>query len=46
MQHLIHFDFKSAYSFNPLSFIVFPILIFLWIKEVIRYKVMLFNKKQ
>ena len=30
IQHLIHFDFTSAYSFNKLSFIVFPVLATFW----------------
>jgi hypothetical protein len=28
IQHLIHFDFKAAASYNYLSFIVLPVLIF------------------
>ncbi|HEX7413948.1 MAG TPA: DUF2752 domain-containing protein [Bacteroidia bacterium] len=35
IQHLIHLDFKEAYSFNKLSFIVLPVLVFVWFKEVI-----------
>ena len=35
-QHLIHLDFAIAYSYNKLSFIVLPILIFLWIREFLR----------
>ncbi len=27
VQHLIHFDFESAYHFNKLSFVVFPLLV-------------------
>ena len=34
--HLIHFEIVDAYYFNPLSFLVFPILIFLWAKNVIK----------
>tara|TARA_B100000925_G_C21666920_1_gene328063 strand:- start:50 stop:340 length:291 start_codon:yes stop_codon:yes gene_type:complete len=34
IQHLIHFDFKGAYDFNKLSFIVLPILIYLLFKEI------------
>jgi len=29
IQHLIHLDFKNAYCFNKLSFIVFPLLVYL-----------------
>lgn len=28
--HLIHFDFHEAYHFNPLVFIVMPVLSFMW----------------
>ena len=35
VQHLIHLDFNKAYYFNKLSFIVLPLLIFLWYKEVL-----------
>jgi hypothetical protein len=35
VQHLIHFDFNKAYYFNKLSFIVLPLLIFVWYKEVL-----------
>ena len=30
--HIIHFDFETAWNFNKLSFIVFPILCFCWAK--------------
>ncbi|MBN8677164.1 MAG: DUF2752 domain-containing protein [Chitinophagales bacterium] len=30
--HLIHFGFDDAFDYNMLSFIVFPILAFLWAK--------------
>lgn len=36
VQHLIHFDFKGAYSFNKLSFIVFPLLIVIGFGELRR----------
>ena len=36
IQHLIHFDFTSAYNLNKISFLVFPILIFFWIKEFLK----------
>jgi uncharacterized membrane protein HdeD (DUF308 family) len=35
VQHFIHFDFATAYSFNKASFIVFPFMIFIWLAEVI-----------
>ena len=34
IMHLIHLDFIVAYEFNRLSFIVFPLLSFVWAKEV------------
>ena len=34
IQHLIHFDFKSAYDYNKLSFIVFPMFVYLTLVEV------------
>ncbi len=36
VQHLIHFDFKSAYEYNWLVFIVFPLLSYLLIDEFIK----------
>lgn len=41
IQHLIHLDFDSAWTFNKLSFVVFPLAIFmiLWeLKKVVFYK--------
>lgn len=32
VKHLLHFDFEIAYAYNMLSFIVTPILIYLWIR--------------
>jgi hypothetical protein len=34
IQHLIHFDFKIAYDYNKLSFIVFPLFVFLSLFEI------------
>ena len=34
IQHLIHLDFSAAAEFNKLSFIVFPMLSFLWVVEL------------
>lgn len=36
IQHLLHLDFLTAYEFNKLSLIVLPLLIYLWLKELIR----------
>lgn len=43
IQHLIHFDFKGSWEYNKLSFIVLPVLIFLWIKNL-REIILLFKK--
>ncbi len=34
IQHLIHFDFEAAYNFNKVSFIVFPLIVFLVLIEI------------
>jgi hypothetical protein len=34
IQHIIHFEFIEAYSFNKLSFIVFPLLTGIWFNEL------------
>jgi hypothetical protein len=34
IQHLIHLDFKTASFYNNLCFIVLPVLIFGWYKEL------------
>ena len=36
IQHLIHFNFDLAWNFNKLSFIVLPLLIFSYLKEIKR----------
>lgn len=36
IQHLIHFQFEEAWHFNKLSFIVAPLIIFLWIKHMFK----------
>jgi hypothetical protein len=36
MMHLSHFDYKSALYFNKLSFIVLPLLIYLYITMLIK----------
>lgn len=38
IQHMMHFDFSAAYEFNKLSIIVLPLLIFIWIMEVLKIK--------
>jgi hypothetical protein len=32
-QHMIHCDFSGAYAFNKLSFLVLPVLIYLYVKQ-------------
>ncbi|MCP3931302.1 MAG: DUF2752 domain-containing protein [Bacteroidetes bacterium] len=32
IMHLIHFDFAGAYFYNPLSFVVFPIVVLLYLR--------------
>jgi hypothetical protein len=36
VQHLIHFDFSGAYAYNKLTYIVFPIAAFYWVKSMIK----------
>ena len=36
MQHLIHLDFSTAWEFNKLAFVVFPLLSFSYLKEIKR----------
>ncbi len=36
IQHLIHFDFAKAYSYNVLSFIVFPLIVFMVTNDFIK----------
>lgn len=33
IQHLIHFEFDIAYEYNKLSFIVFPLIIYMYFWE-------------
>jgi hypothetical protein len=39
--HLIHFHFTTAWNYNKISFVVFPILIMIYFHVIGRY----FNKK-
>ncbi len=34
LQHLIHLDLNGAYNFNKMSFIVAPILVYLWTEKI------------
>lgn len=33
---IMHFEFEEAYYYNALSFIVFPLLVFVWAKELFK----------
>jgi Protein of unknown function (DUF2752) len=37
VMHTIHFQFKKAWEFNKLTFLVLPILIYLWGKMVLDF---------
>lgn len=32
IQHLLHLDFATAWSYNKMSFLVLPLLLYLWLK--------------
>jgi len=36
IQHLIHFEFEQAYAYNKLSFVVFPLLVYMILWEIYR----------
>ena len=36
IQHLIHFEFEMAYNYNKLSFVVFPLFVYLTLKELLK----------
>lgn len=36
IQHAIHFEFKTAYEFNKLVIVVLPLVIFVYIQELIK----------
>ena len=37
IQHLIHFDFQTAWQFNKLCVIITPLLVVLWAEEFTKY---------
>lgn len=46
IQHIIHLDFRTAYSLNKISFIVFPLLLTVWFGEIRRiYKKIKIHEK-
>lgn len=36
IQHLIHLDTDAALAYNPLSFVVLPLLVYVWLSEVLK----------
>ena len=36
LQHAIHLDFIGAIEFNPLICVVFPFLLYIWIKRIVQ----------
>ncbi|MBK0404943.1 DUF2752 domain-containing protein [Adhaeribacter sp. BT258] len=36
IMHLIHLEFEAAYHFNKLSFVVFPVISFLWTQDFLK----------
>ena len=45
VQHLIHLDFEVAYTYNKLSVLVLPVLLFVWAGEIKRI-VFIFKKNK
>lgn len=41
---ILNFDFKQAYQFNKRIVIVFPLLVFLWVKVIVKNIKILFRK--
>ena len=37
IQHLIHFDFDISFEYNRISFLVLPLLIFIYLKDVKKF---------
>jgi hypothetical protein len=35
IMHLIHLDFKTAWFYNPIGFLVLPLLFLLWLKALL-----------
>jgi hypothetical protein len=38
VQHLIHFDFETAWQYNKLVVVVVPLLMIVWVQELIRLR--------
>lgn len=41
---ILNFDFKQAYQFNKRIIIVFPLLVFLWVKVIVKNVRILYRK--
>jgi hypothetical protein len=35
--HMMHFDFKAAWAFNPLSFFLVPFLLYFYVSIIIKF---------
>jgi hypothetical protein len=46
IMHLIHFDIEAAWDFNKLSFIILPIICYLWFKETRHIYLCILMKKR
>jgi len=46
LQHLGHMDFQTAWEYNKLSYLVFPIAIYFWIKYVLLFYKNGFNQRK
>ena len=47
VQHVMHFEFSVGYAYNHLVVCVFPILVFLWVREVrTLYRIVFSNKSE
>ena len=38
LKHLVFFDFSGAWTYNKLSFAVLPLIVVLWVQEVLRVR--------
>ena len=44
VHHLIHLDFNAADEYNKLSFLVLPVMIYIWVMELWRIRRILKNQ--
>lgn len=46
IQHLIHFDFNTAWAYNKMAFVVFPLFVIMFILELKKlYKIYVSGRK-